>query len=84
LTDKDLLPVTGLNFGHISSSSNGKYSLGMLECRGQAMPKAQPTNCADLSLLGHQLIGYYLVKDPSSNRIQTVHCDFNQSPSDRG
>ena len=26
------------------------------------MSKAQPTNCADLSLLGHQLIGYYLVK----------------------
>ena len=52
------------------------YSSG-LEQNKRAITKPPPTSCADLSLLGNGISGFYLVKDNGAgNTIQTVYCDF--------
>lgn len=79
VTDKDLLPVTRLNFGRTAlGNADGKHTLGPLQCSGRKIVATVPTNCLDLSLNGNQVSGFYLVKSSSSNQIQTVYCDFSQ------
>ena len=45
-----------------------------------------PTNCSDLTLVGHTLNGYYLVKNPAlsdnfkkTTKLETVFCAFKQA-----
>jgi hypothetical protein len=80
LTDKDLLPVTALNFGRIPTSSSGKYQLGTFNCLGQLKIPTIPSSCRELQLIGHQLNGLYLIN--STDRIDTVYCNFTQEPED--
>lgn len=38
-----------------------------------------PSSCRELSLIGHSLDGFYLVKNVDTNKIQTVYCEFGTS-----
>ena len=35
-----------------------------------------PSSCADLQAIGHSLDGFYLVKNPTTKKIETIFCDF--------
>lgn len=35
-----------------------------------------PSSCADLQAIGHSLDGFYLVKNPTTRKIETIFCDF--------
>ena len=44
---------------------------------GQSSTRAiAPASCRELSLIGHSLDGLYLVRNPDTNKIETVLCDF--------
>jgi len=44
---------------------------------GQSSTRAiAPASCGELSLIGHSLDGLYLVRNPDTNKIETVLCDF--------
>jgi len=81
LTDKNLLPVTRLNFGRTPAGSNGRYTLGKFQCTGRAVVQGKPTSCLQLFQIGHELNGFYMVQ--GDKRIETVYCDFTQSPEGR-
>lgn len=86
LTNKDLLPVSALNFGRIPPGSNGKYTLGKLECSGRVAPSIVPTDvagCYDMFLLGQELSGFYLVSG-GGTKIKVVYCDYSRSPLQTG
>ncbi len=38
-----------------------------------------PASCRELALIGHSLDGLYLVKNPDTNKIETVLCNFGTS-----
>ena len=85
ITDKNLLPVTRLNFGRTQlSSSSGIHTLGRFICSGQFVFAGTPTTCADLSLIGHTLTGFYSVKGKTTPQAETIYCNFNKLPSDSG
>ncbi|XP_032776653.2 contactin-associated protein-like 3 [Daphnia magna] len=84
ITDKDLLPITKLNFGRtIAPTSMSSYKIGRLECSGKVVLNGMPTSCQDLWRVGYILSGIYSIKG-SSSRVETVYCDFNKLPGDEG
>ena len=87
ITDKNLLPITRLNFGRTSlPGSSGRFSLGAFECEGRrSETTSMPTNCKDLFLSGHTLNGFYsILVQPedesvaSTNQTRTIYCDFTR------
>ena len=82
ITDKNLLPITGLNFGRTQlETSSGVHTLGSFECSGQG-ETAMPSSCEDLWRMGHTLNGLYSVVGPV--KIETVFCDFQKLPDGKG
>lgn len=83
ITDKDILPITRLNFGRTQlETSSGVHTLGRFECTGQVAITGMPTSCEDLWLIGHTLNGLYNVK--GSSMVESVYCDFSKLPDDTG
>lgn len=87
ITDKNLLPITRLNFGRTSlPGSSGRFSLGAFECEGRrSETTSMPTNCKDLFLSGHILSGFYSIlvvsedeSVASTNQTRTIYCDFTR------
>ncbi len=79
ITDKNVLPVTRLNFGRTQlATSSGVHKLGRLVCSGSVALNEFPTSCKDLWLIGHTLNGLYSIK--GEKMIETVYCDFTQVP----
>lgn len=82
LLEKDLLPVTKLNFGRtIAPTSINRHTLGRFECNGKVVLNGMPTSCQDLWRIGYILSGIYSIKG-SSNKVETVYCDFTKLPGD--
>ena len=85
ITEKNLLPITQLNFGRTQlSSSSGAHTLGRFICSGQFILDEAPTSCADLSLIGNTLRGFYSVKGKTTLQVETVYCNFMKAPTDSG
>ena len=85
ITEKNLLPITRLNFGRTeSSTSSGAYTLGRMSCSGQQVLDKKPSSCADLSLFGYTLSGFYTVSGTESQQLETVYCKFNKLPTELG
>ena len=83
ITDKNVLPITRLNFGRtLLETSSGIHTLGRFECTGSVALNGFPTSCEDLWLIGHTLNGFYSVK--GNKMIESVYCDFTQLPSEAG
>jgi hypothetical protein len=83
ITDKNVLPVTQLNFGQTpQSTSFGVHTLGRLECTGSSAPTELPTSCEDLWLNGHTLNGIYSIM--GTKMMESVYCDFTKLPDDAG
>ena len=81
ITDKNVLPVTRLNFGRTQlATSSGVHTLGRLVCSGSVALTEFPTSCEDLMLIGHTLNGFYSIK--GTQMIESVYCDFTQLPGD--
>jgi len=38
-----------------------------------------PSSCRDLSLIGHNLDGLYLVQNIDTKKVETIFCDFGTS-----
>ena len=77
ITDKDLLPVTRINFGAGSAPSSGSYTLAKLECYGRSSFEGIPKSCHDLRQAGHRSNGFYIVK--ASRQLEMIYCDMNHS-----
>lgn len=78
-----MLPVTALNFGRIVPPlSSGKHTLGPFQCTGKRTIPTAPSSCRDLFVIGHELNGLYLIKSITSDRVDTVFCDFTQLQDD--
>ncbi|EFX80888.1 hypothetical protein DAPPUDRAFT_224393 [Daphnia pulex] len=85
ITDKDLLPLTKLNFGRtIAPTSVKQHKLGRMECNGKVVLNGMPASCEDLWRIGYTLSGLYSIRGSSSNKVETVYCDFNKLPGDEG
>jgi len=83
ISDKEILPVTGLNFGRTQRQySSGVHTLGRLECTGQVAVTGMPTSCQDLWKIGHSLSGLYSIKGEKS--VESVYCDFSKLPTETG
>ncbi|EFX82472.1 hypothetical protein DAPPUDRAFT_241138 [Daphnia pulex] len=83
IRDKNLLPITRLNFGRtILAGSSGNYTLGRLECSGQMAVTGMPKSCEDLWWIGHTLTGLYSVMGTAM--VENVYCDFTKLPSEAG
>jgi hypothetical protein len=81
ITDKNILPVTRLNFGRTQlATSSGVHTLGRLVCSGSVAVNEFPKSCEDLWFIGHTLNGFYSVK--GEKMIESIYCDFTQLPSD--
>ena len=83
IADKNLLPITRLNFGRITKSGlQSSFTLGPFECSGShhsLNSNIIPTNCTDLFFLGHIRNGFYLVgKGDLSGSTSTIYCDFSR------
>ncbi len=79
ITDKNILPVTRLNFGRTQlATSSGIHTLGRLVCSGSVAINGFPTSCEDLWLIGHTLNGFYSIK--GEKMIESAYCDFTQVP----
>ncbi len=79
ITDKNVLPVTRLNFGRTQlTTSSGIHTLGQFECSGSVSLTGLPTSCKDLWLIGHTLNGFYSVM--GSAMMESVYCDFTKLP----
>nr|CAH0106935.1 unnamed protein product [Daphnia galeata] len=64
ITDKNVLPVTRLNFGRTQlATSSGVHTLGRFECSGSVALTGLPGSCEDLWLIGHTLNGIYSVME---------------------
>ncbi|XP_046446328.1 uncharacterized protein LOC124195793 isoform X1 [Daphnia pulex] len=85
LTDKDLLPVTKLNFGRtVAPASVNRHTLGRFECSGKVVLNGMPSSCQDLWRIGYTLSGLYSIKGSSSKKVETVYCDFSKEPDNQG
>ncbi len=83
ITDKNILPITRLNFGRTQlASSSGIHTLGRFECSGQVAISGMPRSCLDLWDRWHTSSGFYLVM--GSTQVESVYCDFTKSPKDPG
>ena len=83
ITDKNVLPVTRLNFGRTQlTTSSGIHTLGRFECSGSVSLTGLPTSCKDLLLIGHTLNGFYSVM--GSAMMESVYCDFTKLPDNTG
>ena len=83
VTDKNVLPVTRLNFGRTQlETSSGIHTLGRFECSGTVSINGLPTSCRDLWLIGHTLNGFYFIK--GAKMMESVYCDFTKLPDDAG
>ncbi|XP_046456495.1 uncharacterized protein LOC124203731 [Daphnia pulex] len=83
ITDKNVLPVTRLNFGRTQlETSSGVHTLGRLVCTGLVTLTGLPKSCQDLWLIGHTLNGFYSVM--GSAKMESVYCDFTKLPDDAG
>jgi hypothetical protein len=83
ITDKNVLPVTRLNFGRTQlETSSGVHTLGRLVCTGLVTLTGLPKSCQDLWLIGHTLNGFYSVM--GSAKMESVYCDFTKLPDDTG
>jgi hypothetical protein len=83
ITDKNILPVTRLNFGRTQlATSSGVHTLGRLVCSGTVALTGLPTSCEDLWLIGHTLNGVYSVK--GAKMMESVYCDFTKLLDDAG
>ncbi|XP_046461282.1 uncharacterized protein LOC124207727 isoform X1 [Daphnia pulex] len=81
ISNKNLLPVTSLNFGRTQlESSSGVHTLGPFECSGQVAITGIPSSCEDLWRGGHTLSGLYSVM--GATKVETVFCDFAKLPGD--
>ena len=81
ITDKNILPVTRLNFGRTQlATSSGIHTLGRLVCSGSVALNGFPTSCEDLWLIGHTLNGFYSIK--GEKMIESVYCDYTKLPGD--
>jgi hypothetical protein len=81
ITDKNILPVTRLNFGRTQlATSSGVHTLGRFVCSGSVALNGFPTSCEDLWLIGHTLNGFYSIK--GEKMIESVYCEFTLLPSD--
>jgi hypothetical protein len=81
ITDKNVLPVTRLNFGRTQlETSSGVHTLGRLVCT--LTFSGLPKSCQDLRLIGHTLNGFYSVM--GSAKMESVYCDFTKLPDDTG
>ncbi|XP_046635066.1 uncharacterized protein LOC124314087 [Daphnia pulicaria] len=84
ITEKDLLPLTKLNFGRtIAPTSVKQHKLGRMECNGKVVLDGMPASCEDLWRIGYTLSGLYSIRG-STNKVETVYCDFNKLPGDDG
>ncbi|XP_046635082.1 uncharacterized protein LOC124314096 isoform X1 [Daphnia pulicaria] len=84
LMDKELLPVTALQFGRtIAPTSTNRHTLGRLECSGKVVLNGMPSSCQDLWRIGYTLSGLYSIKGSSSSKVETVYCDFSKLPGDQ-
>ena len=84
VTDKEVLPIKRLHFGHTSTGSGG-HTLGRFECSGKMANEIVnkiPTSCADLRALGHASSGFYLVQ--GTKLVETVYCDFTKLQIENG
>ncbi|EFX89078.1 hypothetical protein DAPPUDRAFT_310805 [Daphnia pulex] len=83
ITDKNILPITRLNFGRTQlESSSGVHTLGKFECSGQVAVNGIPKSCEDLWRIGHFLSGMYSVMGVTM--VESVYCDFTKLPNDTG
>jgi hypothetical protein len=83
ITEKNVLPVTRLNFGRTQLEiSSGVHTLGRLVCTGLVTLTGLPKSCQDLWLIGHTLNGFYSVME--STKMESVYCDFTKLPDDAG
>ncbi|XP_046456552.1 uncharacterized protein LOC124203768 [Daphnia pulex] len=83
ITDKNVLPVTRLNFGRTQlETSSGVHTLGRLVCTGLVTLTGLPKSCQDLWLIGHTLNGFYSVM--GSSKMESVYCDFTKPTDDAG
>ena len=83
ITDKNVLPVTRLNFGRTQlTTSSGIHTLGRFECSGSVSLTGLPTSCKDLWLIGHTLNGFYSVQ--GDKMMESVYCDFTKLPDNAG
>jgi hypothetical protein len=83
ITDKNLLPITRLNFGRTQlETSSGVHTLGRFECTGQVAVSGMPSSCEDLWRMGHTLSGLYSVV--GTKMVESVYCDFTKLPADTG
>ncbi|XP_046633631.1 contactin-associated protein-like 2 isoform X2 [Daphnia pulicaria] len=81
ISNKNLLPVTRLNFGRTPlESSSGIHTLGPFECSGQVAVTGMPSSCEDLWRVGHTLSGLYSIM--GATKVETVFCDFAKLPGD--
>ena len=81
ITDKNVLPVSRLNFGRTQlATSSGVHTLGRFVCSGSVAVNGFPTSCEDLWFIGHTLNGLYSVME--GELVKSVHCDFTKLPSD--
>ena len=94
ITDKNLLPVTRLNFGRtLKTGPTTRFTLGPFECSGrhQSNKNGIPTNCKDLFHLGYIHNGFYVVSnsDDADEKeiyrfstkaitVKMIYCDFNR------
>lgn len=83
ITDKDILPITRLNFGRTQvETSSGVYTLGRFECTGQTAVNGIPGSCEDLWRIGHTLNGLYSIM--GVDMVESVYCDFARLPNEPG
>ncbi len=47
----------------------------------ESMKNGMPTSCKDLNELGYTLKGFFLVKNPNISAIETIFCDFKETPN---
>ncbi|XP_046634546.1 uncharacterized protein LOC124313779 [Daphnia pulicaria] len=84
ITDKSILPIKRLHFGHTSTGSGG-HTLGRFQCSGETASEIvneMASSCADLRALGHSSSGFYLVQ--GAEIVETVYCDFSKLQSEEG
>jgi hypothetical protein len=55
-----------------------------MECNGKVVLDGMPASCEDLWRIGYTLTGLYSIRGSSSNKVETVYCDFNKLPGDEG
>ena len=83
ITDKEILPITRLNFGRTQFEiSSGVHTLGRFQCSGQVTISGIAKSCEDLWRIGHSLNGVYFIV--GSAMMESVYCDFTKLPDDAG